>query len=434
MTILDETRNGRTPEAVLKAARADAIDPEALRDAVARGHACVPASKRRGGDRGFLALGGEARIKVNANIGTSMDIIDVDEELAKLDAAQRAGADAVMDLSTGGDLRRIRARILEASKLTVGSVPIYEAAVNAKNAGKPVVDMTAREILDAVRTHAEEGMDFITVHCGLTREVSEKLFESERLCGVVSRGGSFLVAWMYRHKQENPLYEFFDEVIDIAREHETTLSLGDGLRPGALADAMDPAQVGELMVMSKLARRARSRGVQVMIEGPGHVPLDQVQAQVKIQKAMCDGAPFYVLGPIVTDVAPGYDHISAAIGGAVAAWAGADFLCYVTPTEHLALPAPTDVYEGVIASRIAAHAGDIARRGASARKWDDDYSRLRRKCDWAGLLANCMDPEKAAKIRAGRNPPSENACSMCGDYCVFKIVRDIPVKAKHGNG
>jgi len=434
MTILEETRNGRIPEAVSKAARADGIDPEALRDAVARGHACVPANKGRGDARAFLAVGGAASIKVNANIGTSMDISDVDEELAKLDAAQRAGADAVMDLSTGGDLRSIRARILEASRLTVGSVPIYEAAVNAKKSGKLVVDMSAREILDAVRTHAADGVDFLTVHCALTREVAAKLAGSRRLCGVVSRGGSFLVAWMHKHKQENPLYEFFDEVIDIAREYETTLSLGDGLRPGALADAMDAPQVGELMIMAELGRRARARGVQVMIEGPGHVPLDQVAAQVKMQKAMCDGAPFYVLGPIVTDVAPGYDHITSAIGGAVAAWAGADFLCYVTPAEHLALPTPRDVYEGVIAARIAAHAGDVARRGATARKWDDDYSRLRRKCDWEGLLANCIDPEKAAKVRAGRNPPSEDACSMCGDYCVFKIVRDMPAEAKHGNG
>jgi len=424
MTILEQVRQGRVPEAVAAAAAAENIDKEELARAIARGHAVVPANLHRRSEQRLLAVGGPASVKVNANIGTSQDIQDIDEELAKLDAAERAGADAVMDLSTGGDLRAIRQRLRGATRLTVGSVPIYEAGVNAVKAGKPVVDMTAREIIDGVRTHAEDGVDFLTVHCGLTMEVARKAAEKTRLCGVVSRGGSFIVAWMLKHKQQNPLFEFFDEIIDISREHETTLSLGDGMRPGALADSMDDAQIAELMEMAVLARRARARGVQVIIEGPGHVPLDQVAAQVQLEKTMCDGAPFYVLGPLVTDVAPGYDHISAAIGGAVAAQAGADFLCYVTPTEHLGLPGPDDVYEGVIAARIAAHAGEIARRGAPARKWDDEFSRLRRERDWEGEIERSIDPDKARRVRAMRNPPKEDACSMCGEYCVFKIVEN----------
>jgi len=311
-------------------------------------------------------------------------------------------------------------------------VPIYEAAVNAANAGKPVVEMSANEILEAVRTHAADGVDFLTVHCGLTREAMRRLAERPRICGVVSRGGTFLAAWMQRHKQENPLYERFDEVIDIAREYEATLSLGDALRPGALADSMDAAQLAELMTLGELGRRARARGVQVMIEGPGHVPLDQIAAQVQLEKVLCDGAPFYVLGPLVTDVAPGYDHIVAAIGGAVAAWHGADFICYVTPTEHLALPAPQDVYEGVIAARIAAHAGEVARYGARARQWDDRFSKLRRNRDWEGEISQGIDPPRARQIRASRNPPQEDACSMCGEYCVFKIMETVPGANQEG--
>ena len=413
-----------------EAAKAEGLEVGRLVAEIARGRAVVPANVRRASGRSAVAVGEPSRIKVNANIGTSQDIADVDEELVKLAAAERAGADAVMDLSTGGDLRAIRARLLDAAHITVGSVPIYEAGVDAVRSGKPVIEMTAREILDAVRTHAADGVDFLTVHCGLTQEVARRAVEQPRLCGIVSRGGTFLAAWMAHHKQENPLYEHFDEVIDIAREFDATLSLGDAMRPGALADSMDPAQVAELITLAELARQARDKGVQVMIEGPGHVPLDQVAAQVQLEKALCDGAPFYVLGPIVTDVAPGYDHISAAIGGAVAAWHGADFICYVTPTEHLGLPSPEDVYVGVMAARLAAHAGEIARRGASARAWDDAFSRLRRQRDWDGQLSTCLDPERAKKVRLSRNPPQEDACSMCGEYCVFKIMETVQERAE----
>ena len=281
-------------------------------------------------------------------------------------AAEEAGADAVMDLSTGGDLRAIRKRVIEASSIAVGSVPIYEAAVKTVQRKHAIVDMTATDMLEAIRLHCEDGVDFITVHCGATKGVLKHLKESKRICGVVSRGGTFLVEWMIHSGKENPLYEKYDEILAIAKEYDVTLSLGDAMRPGALADAFDRAQVYELNVLAELAQRALDAGVQVIVEGPGHVPLNQVAAQVQLQKELCKGVPFYVLGPIVTDIAPGYDHITSAIGGAIAAAAGADFLCYVTPTEHLSLPGPADVRIGVIAARIAAHAADLV-KGVSNR-------------------------------------------------------------------
>jgi phosphomethylpyrimidine synthase len=277
-------------------------------------------------------------------------------------------------------------------------------------------------MLRAVENHCKDGVDFVTVHCGVTRAVVKELETSPRLCGIVSRGGSFLAEWMRYHKQENPLYARFDELLDIARQYDVTLSLGDGMRPGALADAFDRPQVHELNVLAELAKRAGDAGVQVMIEGPGHVPLNQVAAQVQMQKEICRGAPFYVLGPLVTDVAPGYDHITSAIGGALAAMSGADFLCYVTPSEHLGLPGPEEVRQGVIAARIAAHAADVAKGIAGARDWDDRFSALRRKRDWEGMIGHSLDPATARRYRLTTNPNGEDACSMCGEYCVFKLA------------
>jgi len=387
---------------------------------VADGRVTIPLNKNRHA-AGVMGIGRGLRVKVNANLGTSPDYADVEMELAKLAAATEAGTDSIMDLSTGGDIPGVRRRLMEVCDLTVGTVPIYEAAAAAARTGGDIAGMTAEDMLASVRRHGEDGVDFVTVHCGVARRIVESEALARRVCGIVSRGGMFLAHWIRKHGQENPLLERFDELLDVAREFDMTLSLGDGLRPGAIADAMDVCQVEELMILAELARRAVHAGVQVMIEGPGHVPLDQVEAQVRLQKDLTGGLPFYVLGPIVTDVAPGYDHITSAIGGAVAAMAGADFLCYVTPTEHLGLPRPEDVREGVIAARIAAHAADVARGRDDAHAWDRRLSRARSRRDWERQVAEAIDPARARQLRDQRRPEHGDVCSMCGDYCVFKV-------------
>ncbi len=387
---------------------------------MADGRVTIPLNKNRRA-AAVMGVGRGLRVKVNANLGTSPDYADVKMELAKLAAARETGADSIMDLSTGGDIPEVRRRLMDACDLTVGTVPIYEAAAAAARTHGDIAKMTAEDMLASVRRHAEDGVDFVTVHCGVARRIVESEAVGRRVCGIVSRGGMFLAHWIRRHGQENPLLERFDELLDMAREYDVTLSLGDGLRPGAIADAMDACQVEELIILAELARRAVDAGVQVIIEGPGHVPLDQVEAQVRLQKDLTGGLPFYVLGPIVTDVAPGYDHITSAIGGAVAAMAGADFLCYVTPTEHLGLPRPEDVREGVIAARIAAHAADVARGRAEARAWDRRLSQARGRRDWEAQVAEAMDPARARHLREARRPEHGDVCSMCGDYCVFKL-------------
>jgi phosphomethylpyrimidine synthase len=417
---MELARRGETSDAVRAVAEAEGLDPETVRRRVADGRVVIPHNKRRVATE-VTGIGQGLRVKVNANLGTSPDYADVEMELAKIRAAADAGADTVMDLSTGGDVPAIRRCLMDACALTVGTVPIYEAAAQAARAHGDVARMTADDMLAAVRHHAEDGVDFVTVHCGVTRRIVESEALARRVCGIVSRGGTFLAHWIGRHGQENPLFERFDELIDICREYDVTLSLGDGLRPGAIADAMDAPQVEELVVLADLARRAIDAGVQVMLEGPGHVPLDQVEAQIRLQKELTGGLPFYVLGPIVTDVAPGYDHITGAIGGALAAMSGADFLCYVTPTEHLGLPRPEDVREGVIASRIAAHAADVARGRADAVAWDRRLSEARGRQDWETQLAEALDPERARVLREARRPEHGDVCSMCGDYCVFKV-------------
>jgi len=421
MTQTEVARKREVSPAMRAVAESEGLDPEVIRQGVADGRIAIPCNKKRRATR-LVGVGQGLRVKVNANLGTSPDYADVEAELAKLRAAIDAGADAVMDLSTGGDIPAIRRRLMDACEVTVGTVPIYEAAAKAARDHGDIASMTADDILASVRHHAEDGVDFVTVHAGVTRHVAESEAVRRRVCGIVSRGGMFLAHWMRRHRQENPLFERFDEVIDLAREFDVTLSLGDGLRPGAGADAMDAAQVDELLILAELARRATAAGVQVMIEGPGHVPLDQVAAQVKLQKELTGGLPFYVLGPIVTDVAPGYDHITSAIGGAVAAMAGADFLCYVTPTEHLGLPRPEDVWAGVLAARIAAHAADVARGNPAARAWDRRMSEARARRDWETQLAEAMDPARARDLRHERRPGHDDVCSMCGDYCVFKVA------------
>ncbi len=367
-----------------------------------------------------VAVGEDLKVKVNANIGTSPDLVDEDLELQKLDAAVRAGADAVMDLSTGGDLRSIRKKIVNESSIPVGSVPIYEAIVKSvRTLGAPE-KMTGDEMLEAIRLHGEDGISFVTVHCGVTRSALDHLGKKPRVCGIVSRGGSFLARWMRANKKENPLYERYDEVLDICKRYNMALSLGDGLRPGAIADSMDAAQVEELITLGDLNRRARQKGVQAIIEGPGHVPLNQIAAQMMLQKQLCDNAPFYVLGPLVTDVAPGMDHVTSAIGGAIAAANGADFLCYVTPSEHLGLPNVEDVRIGVLAAKVAGHAADIARGRQDAWDWDYKMSRARKDRDWPEQIRLAMSPELARSIRARTCSEDHETCTMCGELCAYK--------------
>jgi phosphomethylpyrimidine synthase len=367
-----------------------------------------------------VAVGEDLKVKVNANIGTSPDLVDEDLELQKLEAAVRAGADAVMDLSTGGDLRSIRKKIVNESSIPVGSVPIYEAIVKSVRTLGASEKMTGDEMLEAIRLHGEDGISFVTVHCGVTRSALDHLAKKPRVCGIVSRGGSFLARWMRANKKENPLYERYDEVLDICKRYNMALSLGDGLRPGAIADSMDAAQVEELITLGDLNRRARQQGVQAIIEGPGHVPLNQIAAQMMMQKQLCDSAPFYVLGPLVTDVAPGMDHVTSAIGGAIAAANGADFLCYVTPSEHLGLPNVEDVRIGVLSAKIAGHAADIARGRQDAWDWDYKMSRARKDRDWPEQIRLAMSPELARSIRARTCSEDHETCTMCGELCAYK--------------
>lgn len=421
MTQLRYAKDGKITPQMERVAKQEDCDPEYIRSNIADGKIVIPFSSKRCTEN-VCGIGKGLKTKVNANIGTSADYSNINEEISKLKVAEHAGADAVMDLSTGGDLRAVRKKIVEESRITLGSVPIYEAVVTANSNKRSISKITPADLIDAVRKHCEDGIDFLTIHCGVTLDILKLLKECNRICGVVSRGGSFLVNWMSKHNMENPYYENFDELLSILREYDVTLSLGDGMRPGALADAFDRVQIHELNVLAELAQRAKEKDVQVIIEGPGHVPINQIQSQIQLQKELCKGAPFYVLGPIVTDVAPGYDHITSAIGGAIAASCGADFLCYVTPTEHLSLPKKEHVREGVIAAKIAAHAADLAKGIKSAWKWDNDMSQLRRKRDWEGQIATCIDPERARNFRESCMPKDQNVCSMCADLCVFKTA------------
>ncbi|MDR4509772.1 MAG: phosphomethylpyrimidine synthase ThiC [Candidatus Brocadiaceae bacterium] len=420
MTQLQKARQGSITREMKQVAKDEGLDPEHIRAKIADGKIVIPVNHRRKATK-ICGIGEGLKTKVNANIGTSADYADREKEMEKLRVAEDAGADAVMDLSTGGDLRAIRKKIVASASIAIGSVPIYEAVVKVVQHERKIADMTAKDMLDAVRLHCEDGVDFITVHCGATKAILKHLRESNRICGVVSRGGTFLVEWMIQNGRENPLYEEYDEILAIAKEYDVTISLGDAMRPGALADAFDRVQIYELNVLAELAQRTLEADVQVIVEGPGHVPLNQVAAQVQLQKQLCKGVPFYVLGPIVTDVAPGYDHITSAIGGAIAASAGADFLCYVTPTEHLSLPGPTDVRNGVMAARIAAHAADLAKGVKSAWEWDKKMSQFRRKRDWEGQFNTCIDPVIARSIRESGKPQNNEVCSMCAELCVFNL-------------
>lgn len=431
MTQLLAAKAGEITPEMEFVARDEGMDPEELRRRIASGRVVIPKNHNRDHARP-QGIGEGLRTKVNANIGTSADYPDAEPELEKLDAALKAGVDAVMDLSTGGDLLAIRREILARSPVPLGTVPMYEAAVRVIDEKGSIVDMTEDDLFEVIERQAREGVDFMTIHSGVTRETTARLQRQGRITDVVSRGGAFLVCWMLGNEAENPLYSRFDDVLDIAREHDVTLSLGDGMRPGCLADATDRAQVQELIILGELVKRSREAGVQVMVEGPGHVPLNQVAANVLLEKRLADGAPFYVLGPLVTDVAPGYDHITSAIGGAIAAMSGADFLCYVTPAEHLGLPTVEDVRVGVISSRIAAHAADIAKGIPMAAEWDANMAVARKALDWQKQVELAIDPDRAKAYRDSRSA-DEEACSMCSSYCAMKVVEEYLGKTMRGD-
>lgn len=425
MRQIEEARKGNITPEVASVARDEGLPPEQVAAGVAEGTIVILKNNRApGGARKVLGVGKGLRTKNNANLGTSRDACDVDYELQKLAVSVQYGADTVMDLSTGGDLPAIRRLVLQRSSVPVGSVPIYQAATHALEEGKPFHKMTPDEIFRVIEENAKDGMDFVTVHCGVTRASLEALRNQGRVLGVVSRGGALLVDWMMENDAENPLYADYDRLLDIAYEYDMTLSLGDGMRPGCIADATDRAQIQELLSLGDLAKRALDSGVQVMIEGPGHIPLHQIAENIRLEKELCHGAPFYVLGPLVTDIAPGYDHITSAIGGAIAAWMGADFLCYVTPAEHLRLPTIEDVREGVIAARIAAHAADIAKGVKGASDKDFRLSLLRQKRDWGGQIDAAIDPEKARAYHDSSPSAVSDACSMCSELCSIRLLEE----------
>jgi phosphomethylpyrimidine synthase len=429
-TQLESAREGIVTKELRIVADAENIPVDVLIKKVADGSVVIPANINH---KNLVpcGIGQGLRTKINANIGTSSDYGDVDTELAKLKTVIEYKADAVMDLSTGGDIDAIRKKIIEACPIVIGSVPIYQAAVQKMANYEAVVDMTEDDLFYAIEAHCKDGMDFITVHCGLTQRAIALLKQQKRVTDIVSRGGAFLTGWMLHNQKENPLYEHYDRLLEIAHRYDVTLSLGDGLRPGCTADATDRAQIEELVTLGELVHRAREAGVQTMVEGPGHVPLNQIAANMQLQKTICENAPFYVLGPLVTDIAAGYDHITGAIGGAIAATQGASFLCYVTPAEHLGLPDIEDVKNGIIASRIAAHAADIANGIPGAAEQDLRMSVARKNLDWEGQKKECIDPIRFDAVRKNKGTDTE-ACSMCGKYCAMKIVEKELGLTHHG--
>jgi phosphomethylpyrimidine synthase len=420
MTQLKLARKGTASPQTKHVAEQEGMEPDSIIRGLAAGEIVIPANVAHT-KLIPCGIGKGLRTKINANIGTSSDFCDLNTELRKLQTAIDFGADTVMDLSTGGDISAIRRTIMSTSTVPIGTVPIYQAGIEAIENRGAIVNMTVDDIFTVIEEHAKDGVDFMTVHCGVTQESLARLKKQGRATDIVSRGGAFLIGWMLHNDKENPLYQYYDRLLDLALEYDFALSLGDGLRPGCLADATDRAQIQELIILGELVERAREAGVQSMVEGPGHLPLNQIATNVQLEKSLCRGAPFYVLGPLVTDIGAGYDHITAAIGGAIAAAAGADFLCYVTPTEHLSLPGIQDVKEGVIASRIAAHAADIAKGAKDAREWDEQMSRARKSLDWRTQAELSLDPELSRQIHANI-PASGVTCSMCGKYCAMAIV------------
>jgi phosphomethylpyrimidine synthase len=407
-----------TDEDIRRVARDEGLDLGLVKDGAEKGSIVILKNKLHQWARP-VGVGKGLRTKINVNLGTSPDMVDFDLELAKVRLAMELGADTVMDLSTGGEIRDLRVAVLKESKIPVGTVPIYEAVCKLAQDQKSLLDMTREFLFSVIEDHLKSGVDFLTVHCGLTRRALPVIEQRKRTTGIVSRGGSFLYKWMKAHGKENPLYEFYDDLLDMTREYNATLSLGDGLRPGSIADSTDRTQVEELLVLGELVDRARDKGVQAMVEGPGHIPIHEIEANVLMEKKLCHGAPFYVLGPLVIDCAPVYDHIVSAIGGAVAAAAGADFLCYVTPSEHLSLPDLEDVRQGIMASKIAAHAADIAKGVKMADQQDLLISQARKNFDWDKVMSLSLDPERAKKKR-GEVGADFKKCTMCGQFCAMR--------------
>lgn len=432
MTRVEQAKAGIVSDEMQRAAAKEGISAETIREGVANGSIVLVRNKLRSIEP--LVLGAPSRIKINANLGTSSSQSDINEEIEKMQVAVKHGADAIMDLSTSGDLEKIRNQLLKECPVAIGTVPFYEMALRARRAGKSVLDITADDMFAVIEDHCKAGVDFLTIHCGVNRQTVARFKEVERLAGSVSRGGTIIMEWIHVNNCENPLYEQYDRLLDLMAQYDVAVSLGDGFRPGAIHDATDRVQIEELIVLGELVKRARKKNVGVFVEGPGHVPLNQIVTNIQIQKTLCENAPFYVLGPLVTDISPGYDHISGAIGGALAGMAGADFLCYVTPAEHLRLPSIDDVREGVIASRIAAHAADIARGNKIAIEWDNALSRAKIDLDWEKMISLCVDPEKARRYRDSL-PPSEGEekhCSMCGEFCAIRRSKNVVTTEKNG--
>lgn len=423
MTLIEQARKGNVTPSLKKVADEEGFAPEKLLNLVAQGKAVIPHNPKHSPIHP-VGIGQKLSTKVNVNIGTSVDFPQEENELKKVEISLKYGTDTLMDLSTGGDIIKIRRMILKKARIPLGTVPVYQAAIEAIEQRNSIVNMTKDDLFSAIEAQAKEGVDFMTLHAGLTSKGIERLKKQGRIADIVSRGGAFHLAWMLHNQKENPLYAHFDRLLEIAHKHDITLSLGDGLRPGSILDATDRPQIEELLTLGELVKKAWEQNVQVMVEGPGHIPLDQVEMNIKLQKRVCHEAPFYVLGPLVTDIAPGYDHIVSAIGGAIAAAAGADFLCYVTPSEHLGLPSVDDVRVGLVASKIAAHAADIVKGVKGALDRDLKISEARKKLDWAEQQKLALDPNKFQDIRKKRKSKS-TACSMCGEFCALQIVSEF---------
>lgn len=419
-TQMDAAKKGINTREMKIVAEKENMDVNELRDLIAKGRVCIPCNKNHK-SISPEGIGEGLRTKINVNLGISKDFYDIDLELKKAEDAINMKAEAIMDLSNYGKTREFRTKLIDMSTAMIGTVPMYDA-VGFLEKGLTLIE--AEEFLDVLRAHAEDGVDFVTIHAGINRTNAEIFKRNGRLTNIVSRGGSLLFGWMYMNDKENPFYEYFDKVLDICEEYDVTISLGDSLRPGSTHDATDASQIAELITLGELTKRAWDRNVQVMIEGPGHVPIDQIEMNVKLEKRLCHNAPFYVLGPLVTDVAPGYDHITSAIGGAIAAASGADFLCYVTPAEHLKLPDEKDVREGIIAAKIAAHAGDMAIL-KGARDWDDEMGKARQKLDWEKMFELAIDPVKPRKYREMSTPQIDDSCTMCGEMCAVRTMNKI---------
>jgi phosphomethylpyrimidine synthase len=419
-TQMDAARKGIVTPQMETVARKEFMDPEKLRELVAEGKVAIPANIHHT-SLDPEGVGSMLRTKINVNLGISRDCKDYDVEMKKVMHAVDLGAEAIMDLSSHGNTQPFRQKLTGECPAMIGTVPVYDSVIHYQ---RDLAELTAEDFVDVVRLHAEDGVDFVTLHCGITRKTIDQIRTHKRKMNLVSRGGSLVFAWMCMTGEENPFYEHYDEILEICEQHDVTISLGDACRPGCLADATDVCQIEELVRLGELTKRAWAHNVQVMVEGPGHVPLDQIAANMKVQQTICMGAPFYVLGPLVTDIAPGYDHITAAIGGALAAASGAAFLCYVTPAEHLALPNVDDVKQGIIASKIAAHAADIAKGIPHARDIDDRMADARRELDWEAQFACALDPETARQIREDRLPEDDHAeaCSMCGKFCAVRSM------------